>query len=303
MYNKSFVDALACNYMLVRLHLRAWSGTRTDQEASAEIIASKGAASDSGKFRKKLLASADRELQDVHNAAAALRNFVRSRTLPWSVVAEGKQTSERLIATVDSMAFIRDVANVKREYDSAVVRLQAVWDQRVSEAVSNLAGLARQEDYPSASEIAGFFGATVEIKPLPMVSDFSRLSVPAALAESLGRRFATQAETQVKGAMSDLRDRLVDSLANVAKILDKKAVGEKTRITDALLENVTEVVQVAKSMNLTNSEKLDETLARIQNTILSVPVEQLRTSQEAAKTTAAAAKTLLSDLQLDDVFF
>jgi hypothetical protein len=303
MDNKSVTDALASNYLLARVHIRSWSGLRTDQEASAEIIASKGATSDSGKFRKKLLASADRELQDVHNAAASLRNFIRRRTLPWSVVAEGKQTSERLISTADSMNFVKDVAAEKREYDAAVVRLQGVWDQRVLEARANLGGLGRADDYPTSAQLPGFFGATVELKPLPVSMDFARLNIPAQLADALAQRYAAQAETQVRGAMGDLRVRLVESLTNVAKILDKKAVGEKTRITDALLENVTEVVQVAKSMNLTGSEKLDDVLAKIQHGVLSVPIGHLRTSQSAAASASTAAKAVLSELEIDDVFF
>jgi len=303
MDNKSLSDALASNYLLARVHIRSWSGMRTDQDASAELIAAKGASADAGRFRKKLLASADRELQDVHNAASNLRAFVRRRTLPWSIISEGKQTSERLVATAESLTFLKEVAAEKKNYDDAVLALQSVWNDRVAEAMGNLNGLANRGDYPAAAELPGFFGATVELKPLPLVSDFGRLSIPAALADALAGRMAAQAELQVKGAMTDLKERLVDSLSNVSRILDKKAAGEKTRITDALLANVEEVVAVAKTMNLTGSTKLDELVGRIQANLLTVPVEHLRTSQVAAQNASAVAKGILAEMNPDDIFF
>jgi hypothetical protein len=296
-------DALSSNYMLVSLSIRTWSGKRTDRSATDELIQQKHAAKDSGSFVKKLLASADTELRDVHSCAAQLRLYLYANTLPWTLNSDGAKRGDRLVATGQAMNFLRDTATLKRDYDDAVLRLQAVWPQRVQEAMANLGSLADAKDYPDPAELPDLFSVAVDIRPMPAISDFSRMNVPAQLQSALAQRMAMQMETQMKNAMNDLKERLLLELNRISTQLEKAGNGEKTKLFDTLVTNCQSLVTLARNMNLSGSEKLNELADKIEARLLSNPVEVYRNDKTRAAATAQEAKALLAEAEGQDIWY
>lgn len=289
-------DALAGNYMLVSVSFRSWSGKRTDADATQEVIKAKSAVQKAGSFVTYLLAEADDELKAVHAAAAMVRQFVYSNTLPWSLSQEGARRGERLIPTAQSMVFLRDLNALKKQHDDAVLALEQVWPQRVAQASSNLGGLAATAQYPDASELRKLFGITVELRPMPVVSDFARLNVPAAMAEALGERMAQQAKVQVESAMDDLRERLTAELNRMHTQLSKAGNGEKTRLYETLITNTQQLCAMARTMNLTNNQKLIDVANKIESSLLKYPIETLREDKTRALEVAAAAAEVIGEI-------
>lgn len=300
--NEELANALASNFMLVDFQLRSWSGNRTDRTASKELIASKNAVRDSGAFHKKLLASADLELKAVHAEGNGMRLYVYDQTLPWSSASDGVKRGDRVLATTKALAFLGELNNRKKGHDNAVLKLASVWDQRVAEAMQNLGGLALSSDYPGAGEIAGLFSVSVDLKPIPAVSDFSRLNVPAELAAALQQRYANSASVQVANAMDDLRGRFIDELQRIAGQMDKVAAGEKTRLYDTLITNTQTLVDMAKHMNLTGNPRLDELVAKIEAKIICRPVEFYKGNAPLATVLASDAKELALEAQLEEIW-
>jgi hypothetical protein len=294
-------DALASNYMLVDMQLRSWSGKRTDRGASDELIQSKNATRDSGAFVKNLLASAGQELKEVHTMGNALRTFVYNQTLPWSS-SDGAKRGERILATQKAMTFLSELNALKKEYDRAVLALVSVWPQRVAEAMRNLGALADSTDYPSATELPSMFSVSVDLKPIPAISDYRRLSVPAELQEALGERHKMSAQVQVQNAMNDLRDRFIDELTRIDRQMSKVAAGEKTRLYDSLVTNMQLLVDMAASMNLTGNPKLQELVARIEQKILAKPVQAYKDDAPAAKVLASDARNLATEAAMAEVW-
>lgn len=300
--NVQLNDALASNYMLVDISFRAWGGERINHAVTDEVVQSKHATSDAGKFRMKLLASADSELRAVKAQVVALRSFVYSRTLPWSLNDEGAKRGSRLISIADAMQFLADTAKMKRGYDQSVLALQAVWDQRVLEAITNLAGMAVVTDYPTAAQVPSLFNVMIELRPMPAVGDFTRLQVPAALAEALGERLANQTRAQVNNAMTDLRDRLADEVQRMAVQLHKAGTGEKTKLYESMLTNTQSLCALARSMNLTGSERFGQLIDKVEQDLLRYPIETLREDRKTAQLVADNAKQVLTDMADVDWF-
>jgi hypothetical protein len=294
--NAELNDALASNFMLVDISFRAWGGERINHAVSDEVVQSKHATADAGKFRMKLMASADSELKAVRAQIVALRSFVYSRTLPWSLNTEGAKKGSRLIATADAMQFLADTAKMKRGYDQSVLDLQAVWDSRVAEAIANLAEMADPNAYPTAAQVPDLFSVVIELRPMPTVGDFSRLQVPAQLAEALGERLADQTRTQVNNAMTDLRDRLAEEVQRMAVQLAKAGAGEKTKLYESMLTNTQSLCSLARSMNLTGSERFGELIDKVEQDLLRYPIETLREDKHTAALVAESAKQVLTDI-------
>jgi hypothetical protein len=303
MSNQDLSEALSSNYMLVSLSIRTWSGKRTDKDATSEVISNKNAAKDSGSFVKKLLASADEELRDVLAESNAMRSFLYANTLPWSLSTEGAKRGERLVPTANAMTFLRDVAEIKKRYDAAVLNLQSVWDARVTQAITNLGGLANPSDYPPAHDLPALFSVQVDIRPVSAVNDFTRLSVPAALQTALASRMASQMETQMKNAMEDLRERLLEELNRIATQLGKVGAGEKTKLYETLITNTQNLVALARNMNLSGSQKLIELADKIEAKLLSHPIEVYKQDVTRAATAAQEAKALIDEATADGVFY
>jgi hypothetical protein len=287
--------------MLVDMQLRSWSGKRTDRGASDELIAAKSAVRDSGAFVKNLLASAGKELKEVHTMGNALRTFVYNNTLPWSA-SDGAKRGERVLATTKALTFLADLNSLKKEYDRAVLNLVNVWPQRVAEAMQNLGSLANSTDYPDSASLASMFSVSVDLKPIPAVSDFSRLNVPAELATALGQRHELAAQTQVANAMADLKQRFVDELTRIDKQMSKVANSEKTRLYDTLITNMQTLVDMAEHMNLTNNPAMDELVAKIKAKVTARPVEAYKDNVALAANLAADAKQLAVEAAEDAIW-
>lgn len=295
-------DALTSNYLLASLSLRSWSGKRTDKSASDEVIASKQAVRNAGVFVKNLMASAQNELDEVHRLGTAIRNYVYTKTLPWSASQDGARRGERLLPSSQAMDFLAGLNQVKQEYDAAVIELARVWDQRVLEAQRNLGALADPTQYPSSVDLPKLFSVTVDLAPIPAVADFTRLNVPAALADALGQRHQEQAELQVRVAMDDLRERFASELGRFETQMSKHGAGEKTRLYDTLITNMQGLCELARSMNITGNAKLTELADRIEDKLLRLPIEMYRHDMTRAKAAAAEASELQALAAVDDVW-
>ncbi len=295
-------DSLAANYMLVDLQLRSWSGKSTDREVSSEVITNKGATRDSGKFVKNLFAGADGELKAVNQMGNTIRAFVYAKTLPWSNNSDGAKRGERLIAATKSFEFLKELNEIKRDYDAAVAALVAVYDQRITEAKNNLQGMANDADYPDVATVADRFAVSVDLRPVPTLSDFTRVNVPSALAEALGQRHVQLAEAQVANAMSDLKQRLLEQLQRMATQLNKAADGTKTRLYDSLVTNLQDLVSLARTMNVHNNQELVALADKIEMQLLKHPVDVYRLHPKQAATVAAAAQTLAVEAALEEIW-
>lgn len=296
-------DALSSNYLLVDFQLHSWGSNRTDKTASQEMIAQKGATKSSGKFVKNLLADADQELEAVHQAQNAIRALVYARTLPWSNATEGAKRGARLLAAKKSLEFLKELNECKQELDKAVAELMAVWDQRIAQAKANLGGLADMGDqYPSTAELPDRFGVSVELRPVPSLSDFSRVNVPPDLAEALGQRYVQQNEAQANSALAELKKRLLKELQRMAKQLKARANGEKTRLYDSLVTNLQELVELARTMNVYGNPELTELADKIEKQLLQNPVEVYRNNTGHAATAADAAAKLAVDAAIEGIW-
>lgn len=294
-------NVLSSNYMLVDMQLRSWSGKRTDRGASDELLTQKQATRDGGAFVKNLLASAGQELKEVHQMGNALRTFVYNNTLPWSS-SDGAKRGERVLATTKAMDFLNDLNSLKREYDRSVINLVNAWPQRVAEAQRNLGALANPQDYPSAQELPAMFSVSVDLKPIPAIADFTRLNVPAALAQALGARHEAAAQIQVANAMNDLRDRFVEELQRMERQLAKAGAGEKTRLYDSLVTNLQLLADMARHMNLTGNPKLDDLVTRIESKLLQHKVDAYKDNQSLAAAVAEDAKQLAIEAVSEDLW-
>lgn len=300
---KQLNDALAANYMLVDLQLKSWGSKKTDKDASQQTITSNGASQKAGRFVKNLLADADSEYLEVVHYQNQIRAMVYARTLPFSNNTDGAKRGERLVNGIKTLELMKEVNGIKHEHDKAVARLQAVWDQRVLQAKSNLGAMAKASDaYPTAAELPDKFAVSFDLRPVPAMSDFTRVSIPSELSEALGQRVAEQNIVQAGVALDDLKTRMLEELQRMAKQLKKTASGEKTRLYDSLVTNMQDLVGLARTMNMHNNPGLAKLADDIEKQLLHSPVDVYRENSGKAEEVADAAAALAIDAALEEIW-
>lgn len=295
-------DLLAANYLLVEVEVRSWAASSTDKDATTEVINNHKATKDSGKFKKNLMAGADAELREVGKRAQAIRVFVYSNTLPWSGNTEGAKKGPRLLPATKSIEFLKELNEVKREYDATVAVLASVFDQRKTQAMANLNTLAKAEDYPDAADIAGLFGVSVNLLPVPSQADFGRINVPAALATALGERHAAAASVHVEVAMGELKERVLKCIQSMATQLGKAGAGEKTRLYDSLVTNLQSMTGLMRSMNVTGNPEINALADRIETELTAQPVEVFRNDKTKAAEVAGRANDIALAAAVEDIW-
>ncbi len=296
-------EALAANFLCVDISLRAYSGKSIDREVSEEIIHNKGAIRGSGKFVKDLFAGADAEIKEVNSLGNAVRSIIYNRTIPLSNNSSGAKRGLRLVNAMDSLGLLREITPAIADHSAATDRLVQVYDLRVSEALNNLSGMGKRSDYPAKEDIKQRFAITVDLLPVPSIVDYSRTSIPANLAEGLSQRRADMVMAQFNNGMTDLKQRLLEKLQNMADMLGKQGSGEKTRLFDTLVTNLQELVGLTRSMNAAmQNPELTALADKIEDQLLRHPVEVYRLHPKKAAEVAQAAQALAVDAALDEIW-
>lgn len=283
-------STLTSNFMLASLKLRQWNARKTDRDATDDLLAQKGAASNSASVIKSLLAGNDKELKDVHSAYTRVRTWFYASTLPWTSDNQGAQRGDRLVPVPQAMGFLGEFATLKAESTAALDKFLAVYDTAVANAAVSLGQLYDPNAYPSKDVVEGMFGMALEVNPLPEVEDFSRISLPAQLTEGLKDIYAQRAQSQVDVAVEDLQSRLLKELDRVATQLGKVARGEKARLHKSLITNVQGFVRLARSMG-DLSPDLAELADKVDTSVLSYG------NVNAFKENAALAAKVVSDVR------
>lgn len=293
-------QALANNFMLAKLHVRIWSGRKTDKDASAELLADKGAVANAAAVVKNLFAGKDASLKDTHAAYTRIRTWFYEHTAPWTTNTVGAMKGDRLVATVDSINFLGEFAKLKKQAEEAKDEFLAEYDQLVQDVAQSLGQLYDARQYPHKSQVALLFGAEMSLQPLPQTTDFKRLTnVPASLVSGLSDLYERNMEAQMNNALSDVQKRLLGELERMDTQLSKVAAGEKTRLFKSMVTNLKHLVGLTKSMNFTDNVEINNIADEIEKHLLAYEVDAYKDNAALARQTAERAR-LITSLVRDD---
>lgn len=292
---------ITSNFLLIQFGSGAASFSKTDKVASSKVISDANAISDSGKFIKKLLAGSDKELKELNSAIGDMRTYVYYHTVPWTH-SEGKKRGPRLLPTARSFDFLKGYKELQDKYNIALQEFANVYDQRVTEALSNLGTLANGAEYPSREEMMGRYFVSLDIEPLPESADFSRLNIPAEMAQMLGDKMVAKQSKAMENVMDDLKKRTLEVVERMATQLGKVGRGEKTNLYKSLVSNVQMIAGMLRSCNVTGDDSINQLADNIEDKLCQYDTAQLKNSVSKAKEVSEAATQIVGDIDADIYF-
>lgn len=291
-FTEQIASALSTNYMLVKFSMSKWEGNKTDKKASRKLTDDAHADKRAARVVKQLMVGANAEHKAVSSAFNAVRQYVYTHTLPWST-NDVKMTGPRLLSTATSMQFMKGHAELVRTANTALQEFLAVYDQRRQEALLSQGTLADASDYPTKEQLETSYSLTVDYEPIPDGASFNNMQVPTQIAEALGSRVAASQVKAIRNAMTALQMRLVDELKRMAEQLGKHGRGEKTKLYNSLITNMSTIVSLLETSNINNKQEIRDLAMDIRSKLCSTSIDALKASPHKAAEVAKSAQSLL----------
>lgn len=272
---KSLIDLSTCA-VLVNVRTSVWTGTQTDEEASHEVIASKKADSDAGKFAKHLLAG-DQQHRKLVNHRQTVRNWFKRRTYPWA-------GQWGILPVVNLPTFMEEYKVLDKERIDLREMFLSDYPNKVSNMAFKLNGLFRREDYPTADELRNKFTMTLYTAEVPQ-GDF-RVQIAHDLADDLTNHFNQQAQSAIDNMLDQQINQLVDVMQSISHTCGENIVEQEDgsiKVTRGRLH--TETIKKAlaycdtfKQFNPTSNSKLDEIRLDLERVLSGVSMDELKKS-------------------------
>jgi hypothetical protein len=274
-------DSLASSYMLATLKISRWSASKSDKELAAKIAEQHGAVEGAASASKKLMVGASEELDNVNKQLNAIRTHLYENTLPWSSDSKDLK-GPRIVSTSRSIELLKELGKMQKDFDRSLKGFLKVYADRRRQALTNLGKLGDTTAYPTEAEMAGLFVVNLELVPVPTVSGFGKMNVPAPLAQALAKRMVGKQQKVVDNMMGALQERVLETVTNLSTQLHKSADGEGTRMFDSLTENLKPIVGLIDSAALAKDKRLLGLKKDIE-ALSNVSIKQVKKATPAAK--------------------
>ena len=282
---KELNESLSANYMLVTMKIARWSASKRDVALGNKVSGEHGADVNAVSATKKLMVGADAELKAVNTALNSIRTHLYENSLPWSGDTKDLK-GPRIVPTKASITLLKDLGVMEKEFNTAMRTFKKVYDTRRTAALSNLGTLADAGLYPDASDLDTLFSVSIDLVPVPSVSGFGNMNIPAPMAQALGKRMAQRQQKIVDNAMTALQERVLDTVTNLSDQLHKSADGEGTRLFESLSGNLKPLVTLIDAASLSKDKRLIELKKEIDE-LSKVDIKSLKKAKPAAKRAVA----------------
>jgi hypothetical protein len=286
-------DAVREMALLADLTISLWSGERTDRALSEKIKSDAGAVGNTGRYLKNLLAGCDTELKAVRGAYAAARTLHYQLTLPWVSQAGGsdRQVGPRLLPNALFMRYLDEMGKLKNAAEAKRDAFVADYPDLVLRAQSNLAGMARPEDYPSPEGVRDAFRLVFDFLPIPAAASF--VGLPDAMLDRLGAQLTRRQTRAMATAQQAMWERVRDA---VGHLVDRLADPE-TVFKSSSIEAVRELVTLLPGWNCAGDPKVTTVVDHINDMLHGIDAAELRKDTRLRAVVASQAGQLASKLE------
>ena len=289
------VASISTGAMNVEVSISQWLGRKKDKRASQQVTADNNAEAGAASVHKMLLGNCQ-ELVAVNKFAANARNSHYSMTLPWN------DTGLRLITTQQFFEYKPAIEALQTEFYRLVKVFLDAYDWEVTQAHSRLEGLFNADDYPTRDSLERKFSFNVHYMPVPESGDW-RVDMGNEQINELKSHYEGTYARQIKGAMDEVWNRTFKMLTHMSERLsvdenklDKDGSPKRNIFHDSMVENALEIVEMLKTCNITNDEKMDRMARKLSVTLHGVTPDQLRTNDSLREQTKEAVDNALKSL-------
>ena len=309
--------SISSSALLVYVSVSSWAGKIEAKTVSEEVSQQHNAENGVTQTFKKLFGKRDKHLFAIQQHITATRTLFKKSTLPWS------DNGQRLVTTKAYFNLMKEMTGMRDKFWELVEDFLVEYNNKIIDMQARMGSLFNIDEYPTVDELRKNYDFKLEDTPLMPVGDW-RLDINTDALQSAKDRYADMYSTKVEAAMLDIWKRLYEPLANMSERLDYEDTGEmeeyytkptaanpngvlRTRKKDVkifggnLVSNITDMVDVLRVSNVTNSPRMNDMADRLENALLGVTVEGLRDNDKQRKQAKADIDAAIAALPTLDI--
>ena len=284
---------LASSAMLVEVNISNWVGRKKDKRASEDVVTQNHAAAGVANVNKKLLADSD-NLRAIQQHVTATRAMHANMTMPWS------NSGLRLLPTAQYFKYNQAMTEMQNEFERLITNFLDSYNDEVIDVQMKLGDLFSRDDYPTVEALRRKFGFGINYMPLPDAGDFRVDIGNEALAE-VQQKYDEFYTKQYNTAMNDVWTRLHKALTSMSERLDYSDKENKKIFRDTLVSNVTDMVELLRVCNVTNSTQMAAMADSLEEAMSGVTPDALREDDYFRAETKAAVDAAIKSLPSLDI--
>jgi hypothetical protein len=274
--------SIASSAVLIDLNLSVWTARKLDRNVSKEIDINKNTTTKAGNYNKHILAGSD-QLDAITKLAGEIREWHARQTLPWS------DTGTRLLPMNNFFDYKTQLGVYEAEFQSRVNTFINEYPNIITVMAYRLGQLFDRSEYPEAHKIASKFNMKYTIMPVPEINDF-RIDVEDAIRDEMRREYEQAYESRVETAMQDAWARLHGTLEHM---VDRLSGEDKKIFRNSLIENALELTSLLTKLNVTKDPKLEQARKALEQSLVGVTPDELRTSAGAREEVLARVTEIM----------
>jgi hypothetical protein len=259
--------SIASSAVLVDLNISVWTARKLDKNVSKEIAVSKQTVDNAGNYSKHLLTGAD-QLDKINKLAGTIREWHARQTLPWS------DSGTRLLPMLNFFDYKQQLNDYEQQFNDLVAEFLDVYPNLISVMAFRLGQLFDVNEYPAVDKVANKFGLRYTIIPVPEVGDF-RVEVGETMRKEIETQYEKAYAARVESAVGDAWSRLHTTLEHM---IDRLSGDDKKIFRNSLVDNALELTSLLTKLNITNDPKLERARVTLEQSLMGVTPDELRTS-------------------------
>lgn len=272
------------NVMLVELRMSQWTARKQDKRVGEAVAAANHVDQNVGNYYKSLLDPAI--LKSIKQIVNEARGRYYRMTLPWS------DEGPRVLPSAMYFEFMEAMQGYRVKFEQLVNEFLSDYPFHREEAKRFLGNLFNEDDYPEPTQLAGKFGFSLNVMPLPRSNDFR-----CDLGEDEVDRVRKQIEAQTAATMQRSVKETFDRILEIAERYVDRLSESDGIFRNSMVESAAELAELVPKLNFTNDPDLARLGEVLKDKLAAHDPDTLRTNMGARKEAATAAKSVVSDIE------
>ena len=260
--------SLSSSTSLVELSIGQSTGRKKDKRASEELCDTKGASKKAAAVHKRLFGECD-ELDAIQKCVSAARRTHEFMTVPWG------NLGQRMLTTMQRPKYIEEMTGFQNEFHKLVEEFGQAHPTILQNVYQELGALYDPNDYEDWSTLRNRFRFTLRHWPTPDTGDI-RTDLPKQALEEMKADMEAAIQENLVAANNKLWQRLSKVCKNMSARLEPTTDGKKQRFNETLVSNVEDMVELMRTLNVTNDPQMTQTANRIEDVLRGITPDALR---------------------------
>lgn len=290
------------------LKRKVWgTGTKKDDEITAEVAEQKKMSAGAGQYRKavagdlktKGLSPAKKALKDIVTISTEAYAYYKSITSPWL------NNGTRIFSIDAYWTVTTKMRDYEESFTDAVKAFVPHYPQLLREIEQDQGEAFKRSEYPRPNEIESYFGIGFSSYAMPdtqQENDF-RSKLGDVEVEKIMRQNEADMNAAFQNAMRDVYSRVFTVVGRMAERLRLYNVDPKGGVEhpfrDSLVENVRELAELLPLLNVTGDAMLAQIARDVEDKLTRYTAESLRASDSKREEVRKAAEEIAARCQAE----